>query len=184
MNKVTIAIAALVCCASLVRAEPITLKAGEPFTKARARLYAEGWHADSMAHAATGEYMGLDRQLVQQGYSEVDYCSVGKSFCVLQYTKRGACLRLHTQGEQIRFMKVARWSNECRERGPDEQGNVLPAEVRYMVQWRSDCENYGQCEGSDSYLFNLKKKYARDPIVMKALRSIENPAEVKPRSQR
>lgn len=184
MSKVTIAIAALVGCASLVRAEPIALKVGEPFTIARARLYADGWRADSMAHAATGEYMGLDRQLVQQGYSEVDYCSVGKSFCVLQYTKREACLRLHTQGEQIRFMKVERWSNECRERGPAEVANVLPAEVRYMAQSRSDCENYGQCEGSEHYLLNLKKKYARDPAVMKVLRSIEDPVEVNPRSHR
>src|ERR1700712_3366836 len=103
MKRFAIAIAALVSFTSLARAELVTLDVeklvGEPFTKARMKLHTDGWRADPLAHAATGEYMGLDRQLVQSGYSEVDYCSVGKSFCVLQYTKGNACLRLHTEGE-------------------------------------------------------------------------------------
>jgi hypothetical protein len=171
VNKITIAIAVLVGCTSLVRADPVALNVGEPFTKARAKLYADGWRADPLAHAATGEYMGLDRQLVQSGFSEVDYCSVGKSFCVLQYTKGETCLRLHTQGEQIRLMKVERWSDECREPGPSEEANMLSADVRYLAQWRNDCENFGQCKGADGFLLKLKKKYARDPVVMKALKS-------------
>lgn len=105
MNRGTIAIAILVSFFPFARAEPIALTVGEPFTKARAKLYADGWHADPLAHAASGEYMGLDRKLIQSGYSEVEYCSVGKSFCVLQYTRGKECLRLQTQGEQIRSMK-------------------------------------------------------------------------------
>ncbi len=179
MNNVTVAIAMLIGCAALARAEPAALNVGEPFIKARAKLYADGWRADSLAHAATGEYMGLDRQLVQSGFSEVDYCSVGKSFCVFQYTKGATCLRLHTKGEQIRSMRVERWSSDCRERGQSEKANILPADVRYLGQWRSDCENFGQCKGADGFLARLKKKYARDPVVMKVLTSYANPVGVR-----
>lgn len=175
MNKVTLAIAGLVGCMSLAHAGQVALSVGEPFIKARAKLYAEGWHADPGAHYATGEYMGLDRQLVQSGFAEVDYCSVGKSFCVLQYTKGETCLRLHIQGERIRSMKVEHWSNDCRERGPGEEANILPADVRYIAQWRNDCENFGQCKGSDRFLLKLKKKYAGDPVVMKVLNTYRNP---------
>lgn len=180
MNKGTIAIALLVGFTSLAQANPVALNVGEPFTKAREKLYVDGWRADPLAHVATGEYMGLDRQLVQSGYSEVDYCSVGKSFCVLQYTKGKECLRLHTQGEQIHLMKVERWSSDCRERGVSEAPNMLPADVRYIAQWRNDCENFGQCKGVDDYLLKLKKKYARDAAVMKVLRGYGNSAGVKP----
>ena len=184
MNKITIAMSVIVAFTSLARAEPAALKVGEPFTKARAQLYADGWRADSLAHAATGEYMGLDRQLVQGGFSEVDYCSVGKSFCVFQYTKGEACLRLHTQGEQIRAMKIERWSHQCRERGRSEAAKMLPADVRYMAQWRNDCENFGQCKGADSFPLKLRKKYAHDPVVMKALTSYQNPVEANPSSNK
>lgn len=184
MNKGTVAIAVLVGFISLAQAEPVALNVGEPFTSARMKLHADGWRADPLAHAATGEYMGLDRQLVQSGYAEVDYCSVGKSSCVLQYTKGKACLRLHTQGEQIRSMKIERWSNDCREPGTRDEANVLPADVRYIVQWRDDCENFGQCQGVDDFLFKVRRKYAQDPAVMKVLRSYDNLLEVNPGSKK
>ena len=174
-----IAIAVFVGCNSFAHAAPVALTIGEPFTKARAKLYADGWRADSFAHAATGEYMGLDRELVENGFPEVDYCSVGKSFCVLQYTKGAACLRLHTQGEHIRWMKVESWSNDCRQHGPDEEANVLPSDARYFVQWRNDCEDYGQCKGVDRFLIQLKKKYASNPVVMQTLNSYKYPVEAK-----
>jgi hypothetical protein len=181
MKSGVIAIAILVSFTSPAPAEPVTLDAeklvGEPFTKARAKLYAYGWRADPLVHA-TGDYVGLERQLVQRGYSEVDYCSVGKSYCVLQYTKGNACLRLHTEGEKIRSMKVEGWSNDCREKEASEEANLLPADVRYAAQWRSDCDNFGQCEGADGFLHKLKKKYARDPAIMKVLRSYDNTVDV------
>lgn len=174
MNRAMIAISVLLSFFQFAHAKQIALKVGEPFTTARAKLYADGWRADPLAHAASGDYMGLERQLMQSGYSEVDYCSLGLSFCVLQYTKGKTCLRLQTQGEQIRFMKVDRWSNECRDQGQDDVQNVLPAEVRYAIQWRSDCEHFGRCKGSDRFLLKIKKKYARDPAVTKVLNSDEH----------
>jgi hypothetical protein len=184
MKKLAIAIVVLVSSSPLARSSPVALDvgktAGEPFTKARAKLYADGWRADPLVHAATGEYMGLDRQLVQSGYSEVDYCSVGKSFCVLQYTKDDGCLRLHTQGEKIRSMQVVSWSNDCREQGANEGAKLLPADVRYAAQWHSDCDSVGQCKAADGFSLKLKKKYARDPAILQVLRSYGHPADVNP----
>lgn len=128
-------------------------------SSARRRTVQEQPFRDSTDERMTGFVVGLDRQLVQSGYSKVDYCSVGKSFCVLQYTKGKACLRLHTQGEQIRSMKVERWSNECREPRTRDGPNLLPADVRYIVQWRNDCENFGQCQGVDDFLLNPGLSY-------------------------
>ncbi|MFC0168120.1 hypothetical protein ACFFKC_08510 [Pseudoduganella danionis] len=169
MKTIPIVIAMLVGFASIALANSTMLQVGESFVKAQARLIAAGWQADPHSHLASGEYMGLDRMLVQSGYSEVDYCSVGKSLCVLQYIKGNRCLRVHTQGEEIRSMKVEMWSNDCRERGADEQGQKPPADVRYLAQWKNDCENYGQCRGIDAYFLKLKKKYRQDHEIMTIL---------------
>lgn len=177
MNKGMIVTAVLCSLTSFAQTEPVALHVGESFTNAREKLYVNGWRADPLAHVATGEYMGLDRQLVQNGYFEVDYCSVGKALCVLQYTKGKECLRLHTQGEQIHSMKVEHWSSDCRERGVREGEDILPADVRYIDQWRRDCEDFGQCKGIEDSLRKLKKKYARDTKVMKVLGSYDNPVE-------
>lgn len=161
-------------------ANSTVLQIGESFIKARARLIAEGWRADPRSHLSSGDYMGLERLLVQSGYMEVDYCSVGKSFCVFQYVKGEACLRVNTQGEQIRWMRIERWSNECRERGADELEEVPPADVRYLAQWCGDCEKFGQCDGIDAFALKLRKKYRRDREVMKILNSYRSPVEGNP----
>jgi hypothetical protein len=184
VNRYLIAFALVVTYPLFAQAEQLGIHVGEAFIKARAKLYAAGWHADPLVHASGDEYMGLDRALIQGGYAEVDYCSVGKSFCVLQYTRGKECLRLHTQGEQLQAMKVEGWSSECSERGAIEGSALLPADVRYAAQWRNDCENFGQCEGEDAFLLNLKKKYARDPAVMKVLESYGNPAKANPGTEK
>jgi len=177
VTKIAFTLAVLIGYASLAQADSAMPQIGEKFVDVRTRLHAGGWRADPGSHASSGEYTGLDRLLVQSGYLEVDYCSVGKSFCTLQYVKVHRCLRVQTQGEQISEMKVERWSNACRERGADEQAHVQPADVRYLAQWKSDCENFGQCHGIDAYLRAAKKKYARDPAVMKVLNSYETSVE-------
>jgi hypothetical protein len=155
MNRIVVTILALLAASSLVQAAPVALKAGEPFINARKQIYAAGWRADPLAHLSTGEYMGLERQLMERGYTEVDSCSEGLSFCIFQYTKGDACLRLQTQGEPIRVMKVDQWSSECRDRGADEEKNMLPADVRYLIQWRKDCELAGECQRANRFLLEL-----------------------------
>lgn len=171
MSRAFVIIVASIVAPLLAQAAPVALKASEPFIKARKQLYAAGWRADPLAHLSSGEYMGLERKLVERGYTEVDSCSEGRSFCIFQYTKGDACLRLQTQGEQIRLMKVDRWSNECRQREAGEKENTPPADVRYLIQWRSDCELAGECQRRNRFLLKLKKKYAHDPAIMQILKS-------------
>jgi len=180
MTHTWIAMVFLAGLASLAESRTLALNTGDRFITVRTKLYADGWRADPAAHASTGEYDGLDRLLVQAGYAEVDYCSVGKSDCVLQYTKGSACLRLHTQGEEIRSMKLERWTDECREKGPSEAQNLLPADVRYMAQWRNECADFEQCKGADAYLLRLRKKYAQNTAVMKILKAYNRPVEIYP----
>lgn len=66
-------------------------------------------------------------------------------------------------------MKVDHWSNECRERGPDEEENSPPADVRYFIQWREDCELAGECQRTNHFLLKLKKKYVNDSAIMEIL---------------
>lgn len=171
MNLAVVIIVAALVAPIFAQAAPGALRAGESFIKARKQLYATGWRADPRAHLSSGEYMGLERQLVERGYTEVDSCSEGLSFCIFQYTKGDACFRLQTQGEQIRFMKVYRWSSDCRERDVNEEENAPPAEVRYLIQWLKDCELAGECQRTNHFLLKLKKKYAHDPAIMQILQS-------------
>ena len=157
--------------ASLSHAETFSIRAGEQFAAVRAKLYATGWRADPEAHAGVGDYFGVDRRLIERGFDEVDYCSLGKTFCVFQYRRAGACLRLQTEGEQIAAMRVVSWSRECREQAADEPPVVLPAEVRFLLQRRGDCKQFGDCDSVDAYSRKVARKYARHPAAMLALKN-------------
>jgi hypothetical protein len=113
--------------------------------------------------------MGTDRDLAQSGYWAVDYCSLGRVLCVHQYVKGRECLRVTTQGEQIRFMRVQRWNNECRERGPNEVAKALPGDVRYLRQWRDECESEKECRRAERFARWLEKKYVQNLDVLRAL---------------
>lgn len=153
----------------LSRAAPLPLKEGESFTYARSKLQAAGWKMDPAAHIGAGKYFGVDRRLIERGFAEVDACSLGKTFCVVQYKQGSSCLRLQTEGEQIAAMRVVGWSRECRDSAADEPPIVLPAEVRFLRQRRDECEQFGDCDGVDTYSKKVQKKYARNREFMKLL---------------
>lgn len=159
----------IVSLASISRAATLPLKKGEAFVLAKSKLHSAGWRADPHSHAGVGEYFGVDRRLIEGGFDEVDYCSLGKTFCVFQYKRAQSCLRMHTEGEQITAMRVVSWSSECRARASDEIPILLPAEVRFLLQRRGECEQFGDCDGIDAYSRKVEKKYARNREIMKAL---------------
>ena len=67
------------------------------------------------------EYSGAEQRLAERNFFEVDFCSVDRgALCVLYYAKGNACLRIDTTGEQVKWMRVTRWSNEC----PTDVGEV------------------------------------------------------------
>lgn len=92
----------------------LSLKVGEPFLAARARILRAGWHPVRMHRDY--EYIGTEKELIDRKFVEVAYCSIDAgSLCVLYYRKKTKCLRLGTIGERLSYMKVTRWSEECPE---------------------------------------------------------------------
>ena len=85
----------------------------EPLVSARSKLIKQGWKPTRM-HTSDGyEYSGVERELAARNFLELDVCSFDSSRCILFYSKKGACLRVDTMGEQLKDMRVTRWRNEC-----------------------------------------------------------------------
>lgn len=92
---------------------PAGIAEGESLLSARAKLLKQGWRP-TRQHAADGyEYSGAELQLTGRKIFEVDSCSMDSSRCILYYSKKGACLRMDSIGEQLRDMTVTRWADEC-----------------------------------------------------------------------
>ncbi len=95
-------------------AESPSLKVGESFLIARARIVRSGWHPTRMRKPDDYEYVGAEKELADRKFLEVDSCSMDAgALCILYYSKGGKCLRVDTVGEQLKDMKVTRWSDEC-----------------------------------------------------------------------
>lgn len=99
--------------ATNVKHGPAGIAVGEPLESARSKLVKQGWKPSRM-HSSDGyEYSGVERELVARNFLELDVCSFDSSRCILFYSKKGACLRVDTMGEQLKDMMVTRWRNEC-----------------------------------------------------------------------
>jgi hypothetical protein len=98
------------------KVENTGLKAGEAFTKARSRIVKLGWKPVRMHRNDNYEYDGAEKKLANRGFVEVDSCSIDAGvLCIFYYSKASECLRVDTRGEQIKYMSVTRWTNECPE---------------------------------------------------------------------
>lgn len=92
---------------------PAGIAVDEPLVSARSKLIEQGWKPTRM-HTSDGyKYSGVERELAARDFLELDTCSFDSSRCILFYSKKGACLRVDTMGEQLKDMTVTRWANEC-----------------------------------------------------------------------
>ncbi|WP_236178984.1 MULTISPECIES: hypothetical protein [Pseudomonas] len=92
---------------------PAGIAVDEPLVSARSKLIEQGWKPTRM-HTSDGyEYSGVERELAARNFLELDTCSFDSSRCILFYSKKGACLRVDTMGEQLKDMTVTRWTDEC-----------------------------------------------------------------------
>jgi hypothetical protein len=91
-----------------------SLKVGEPFLVARSRILRTGWQPTRMHRNDDYEYFGAEKELADRKFLEVDSCSMDAgALCILYYGKGTKCLRVDTVGEQVKEMKVTRWTDEC-----------------------------------------------------------------------
>lgn len=94
---------------------PAGIVVGDRLVAAKSKLVKQGWKPTPM-HATDGyEYSGVERELAARKFIELDTCSFDSSRCILYYSKKGACLRVDTIGEQFNNMAVTRWISECPE---------------------------------------------------------------------
>ena len=94
---------------------PAGIVVGERLAAAKSKLVKQGWRPTRM-HSNDGyEYSGVERELAAHKLFELDTCSFDSSRCILYYSKKGACLRVDTIGEQFNDMTVTRWTRECPE---------------------------------------------------------------------
>lgn len=150
-----------------VAASPSDLpRPGQAFVQAAKALRSAGWQPAPAAHLAGGEYFGLDRVLVEHGYPEVDSCSVDTANCIFQYVRGNQCQRLLTQGEKLKDIVVVSASQECVDGSERENMAATPGDVRYLIQWREDCDSAGQCEGLSRYEAAIRKKYRGSTAIL------------------
>ncbi|WP_374303061.1 hypothetical protein [Ferrovibrio sp.] len=105
-------------------AEPgeVALVKGAEFVKVRPQLIAAGWKP------VVSDYLMEDGEpwnrfppaslLYRAGYVEVQECSQGSVYCILNYRRGKECLQLFTKGEYGKFNGrqyplLDKWSNEC-----------------------------------------------------------------------
>jgi hypothetical protein len=94
------------------------LKVGESFLVARSRILKTGWHPTRMYKEDDYEFFDIEKELKDRNFLEFDSCSMDAGvLCILYYNQETRCLRVDTIGEQIKDMKVTRWTDECPEEG-------------------------------------------------------------------
>ncbi|MFM9380230.1 hypothetical protein [Pseudomonas sp. UV AK001] len=105
--------------ATNVKHGPAGIAVDEPLVSARSKLIEQGWKPTRM-HTRDGyEYSGVERKLAARNFLELDTCSFDSSRCILFYSKKGACLRVDTIGEQLKDMTVTEWTDECPNASPE-----------------------------------------------------------------
>ncbi|MBV8660264.1 MAG: hypothetical protein JO142_20795 [Burkholderiales bacterium] len=118
----TLFAALVVVSSSLVRAEPLPVRVGQPLPQARKALLAAGWQPRPTTLAFPDESLQKELTepslLIEAGFVEVEYCSgTGANYCFFNYIKKGQCLRLVTAGESSppdhRWASVHHVLREC-----------------------------------------------------------------------
>ncbi|MBC8017318.1 MAG: hypothetical protein H7X83_02210 [Verrucomicrobia bacterium] len=89
------------------------LKKGMPFLAARTLLLHKGWRPINVHEGDNFSYIGIDKILVKANIKEVESCAMDKAVCIFNYKKCDKCLRLFTQGEKIKGMRVYEWTYDC-----------------------------------------------------------------------
>lgn len=92
------------------------LRKGMPFMAARKLLVHKGWRPINVHEGESSRYMGdIDGTLIDAHILEVESCAMDKAVCIFNYKKGNMCIRVFTQGEEIKDMRVTHWKYECPE---------------------------------------------------------------------
>ncbi|CAB5723839.1 Uncharacterised protein [Delftia tsuruhatensis] len=95
-------------------AKPLRIKQGMPFTEVRQQIILSRWVPDPARESRDSEPIGVERLLIDQGITEVEFCAIDQALCTFKYRKKKACLQVTTRGEELPDMTVLRWTYHCR----------------------------------------------------------------------
>ena len=98
---------------------PAGIAVDEPLVSAGSKLIKQRWKPTRIHTSDNYEYSGVERELAAHNFLELDTCSFDSSRCILFYSKKGACLRVDTVGQQLKDMTVTRWTDECPDASPE-----------------------------------------------------------------
>ena len=99
-------------------AHSAAIKKGMSFLEARKLLIYSKWRPYNVHEGQDYEYLGTEKELLKARILEVEKRAMDKAVCVLNYRKRNKCLRLFTQGEEIKDMRVYHWNCSCSDGQP------------------------------------------------------------------
>jgi len=107
------------------------IKKGMPFLTTRNMLKIKGWQPINVHEGKDFSYLGVEKILLNAQIKEVESCAMDKAICIFNYKKGDKCLRLFTQGEEIKDMRVTYWTDDCTE--GDSNFKTSPDNKRKIV---------------------------------------------------
>lgn len=114
--------------------ENLAMRVGEQFLVVRARILRNSWQPIRMHINDDYEYFGAEKELADRQFLEVDSCSMDAgALCILYYGKGRECLRVDTIGEQLKDMKVTRWTDECPVSKSQNEARALSGGARFAI---------------------------------------------------
>src|SRR5476651_623356 len=97
------------------------LEEGMHLIAARKLLISKGWRPIK----TNPVYGGTEKILINAHIKEVESCAMDTPLCIFNYKKDDKCLRLYTEGEEIKDMRVTSWSDDCPEQVLQAQNQAL-----------------------------------------------------------
>lgn len=115
-----------------INAEGKELEEGMHLIVARKSLISNDWRPILTKPV----YGGTEKILINANINEVESCAMDTPLCIFNYRKDNKCLRLFTEGEEIKDMRVTSWSEDCPEEHLQSQNQKLefedyPADEKY-----------------------------------------------------
>jgi hypothetical protein len=92
---------------------PSGLLVGMRLQPARRILLKRGWRPVDVHRGKPWEPIGAETALVKASIREVESCAMDRAVCLLHYARRGACLRVVVEGEDVHRMRVSSWGSDC-----------------------------------------------------------------------
>lgn len=91
----------------------MNVRPGMSLGKAKEALISKGWRPVNPHRGDGYRYIGVENDLINKGYQEIESCATDRALCIFVYGKNQKCIKLLTQGEEVQAMRVISISHGC-----------------------------------------------------------------------